>query len=552
MKNRLLGVLSVVLVLSMGRSVLGEVRVAHIFADGAVLQRDKAVRIWGWGDASEKVTVTFAEQIKKTVVDKQGQWLVALDVMKESFQGRNLIVEGQDNKVVVKDVLVGEVWLCGGQSNMEWSLRASRDADMEMDSVNYPAMRFIKLPHIARMHKQEDFPVESSNSPQGNWRRCTPVEVENCTAVGYYFGRRLHRRLNVPVGLIDTSWGGTMAQHWVSKERLRGFEAMKTYFEKFHDNVKAWNDGGGEEGAKKRYEADMKEWQQKRDEAKAKGLREPRRPNSDSYSNPAYKRQPGGMFNGMIAPLSKLSIRGVLFYQGENNSFTDGWKPFPQTFPAVIADWRSAFADEDLPFGIIQIAGWSTRRSMTYDMNHHTNIVREVQFITWKRTPGTGLIVTFDTNSNRSIHPGHKLPVGERSARWALSEVYGVKQWRSDKALQWRGPVYESIAVQGDKIIVSFEEGTQQGLRLDQDDECGFYIAGKERQFHHARARVVENNKVQVWSEDVGEAVAVRYGWSNLPAGGLMNARELPAYPFRSDNWPLVPHQSTGAYEVDK
>ena len=173
------------------------------------------------------------------------------------------------------------------------------------------------------------------------------------------------------------------------------------------------------------------------------------------------------MMNGVIAPIARFAVRGVLFYQGENNSFTVGWKPFPKTYPAVISDWRKAFGAENLPFGLIQIAGWSNRRSMTYDMNHHTNIVREVQHDTWKATPGTGLIVTFDTNSNGSIHPGRKLPVGERSARWALSEVYGVKAYRSDRPLEWRGPIYESMAVEGDKVAISFEEGTNSGLRLD-------------------------------------------------------------------------------------
>jgi len=221
-----------------------------------------------------------------------------------------------------------------------------------------------------------------------------------------------------------------------------------------------------------------------------------------------------------------------------------------RTFPAVIADWREAFGDETLPLGIIQIAGWSTRRSMTYDMNHHTNIVREIQLLTWKRTPGTGLIVTYDTNSTRGIHPTRKLPIGERSARWALAEVYGVKKWQSDEPIPWRGPVYESTAIKDGKAVITFEEGTNRGLRLDQDDECGFYIAGADREFHHARARIVSDNKLEVWCEDVPEPVAVRYAWSNLPVGRLMSFRELPAYPFRSDTWPLVPHQSTGAYEL--
>ena len=529
-----------------------EVLLPKIFGNGMVLQCDKPVRIWGWAKPREKVTILFAAQTKTATADADGNWSVKLDPMQASFDARELVVEGKNSKVAFTNVLVGEVWICGGQSNMEWPLRATRDADVEIPSANFPAIRFIRLPHIARMTPQKDFPVENAGHAEGNWRLCTSEQVENCTGVGYYFARRLHRRLNVPVGLIDTSWGGTMAQHWVQKETLRNFPEMKPYFDKFEQALKAWIDGGRDEGAKTRYAADTKEWEAKRDKARASGERQPRRPNANAYSNPADKGQPGGMFNGMIAPLAPLAIRGVLFYQGENNSFTEGWKPFHRTFPAVIADWRKAFGDDALPFGIIQIAGWSNRRTMEYDMNHHTNIVREIQFNTWEKTRDTGLIVTFDTNSNGGIHPLRKLPVGERCARWALAEVYKTKPNRSDRPLEWRGPVYESMEIDSGKIVVTFAEDTNRGLLLKQDDECGFYIAAKDRQFHHARARIVKDSKLQLWSEEVPEPVAVRYGWSNLPAGGLMNFRQLPAYPFRTDNWPLTPHQSTGSYQVDK
>ncbi len=537
-------------VLLITSSAHAEVRLANIFGDRMVVQCDKPVCVWGFAEVGEKVTVQFVGQSKTATADEAGEWSVALDPIAASFEGRELVVEGQANRVALADVLVGEVWLCGGQSNMEWTLRSSRDADVEIDSADYPAVRYIRLPKVARIEPQKDYPVPSPTSTEGNWRLCTTDQVENCTGVGYYFARRLHRRLKVPVGLIDTSWGGTMAQHWCSQETLRPIPEMRPYFDKFETALKTWIDGGREEGAKRRYEADVKQWEKDLAAAKAKGEREPGRPNRNAYTNPAEKGQPGGMFNGMIAPLARMTIRGVLFYQGENNSFTVGWKPFPHTFPAVVADWRKALGDAALPFGIIQIAGWSNRRSMTYDMNHHTNIVREIQLLTWKRTPGTGLIVTYDTNSNGSIHPGRKLPVGERSARWALAEVYDVKQRQSDRPLQWRGPVYKSMAIEDGKATITFEEGTERGLRLDQDDECGFYIAGADQDFHYARARIVGENRVQVWSDDVPEPVAVRYAWSNLPVGRLMNGRELPAYPFRTDTWPLVPHQSTGAYEV--
>jgi sialate O-acetylesterase len=206
----------------------------------------------------------------------------------------------------------------------------------------------------------------------------------------------------------------------------------------------------------------------------------------------------------MIMPLKGLTIQGALFYQGENNSFGNSWIPFRETFPSVISDWRKIFRDPKLPFGIIQIAGWSTRRSMTYDMNHHTNVIREQQFLTWQNTPNTGLIVSFDANSDSNIHPHRKYPVGDRSARWALSTVYGIKDGtRSENPLEWHGPIYKSMAIKENKILISFEEKGSSGLRLDQTDARGFYIAGKDKVFHHADARVVKPSSVEVWSADV-------------------------------------------------
>ncbi|MEM7392717.1 MAG: sialate O-acetylesterase, partial [Verrucomicrobiota bacterium] len=488
------------------------------------------------------------EELGRTTAGEDGRWLTELEPLAADAEPRHLTVATATEKKVIKDVLVGDVWICGGQSNMEWTLRGSRDADIEIQSADFPGLRFIRLPKLARMEPEDDFPVASTNSPEGNWRLCTADQVENCTAVGYYFGKRLHRRLKVPIGLIDTSWGGTMAQHWVTKKTLRDMPEMASYFETFESALKTWNDGGGEAGAKKRYEDDLKTWEEARAKAKAEGQREPRRPNANNYTTPAEKRQPAGMLNGVLMPVRNCTIKGVLFYQGENNSFGESWKPFPKTFPAVISDWRRIFRDESLPFGIVQIAGWSNRRSMTYDMNHHCNVVREIQFNTWRKTENTGLIVTFDTNSSQSIHPGRKLPVGERAARWALAEVYRTKAY-GHRPLEWRGPVYRSMDVVDKKIVISFEEGTAEGLVLDQDVEVGFYIAGEDQVFKHARARTDRGKKqLIVWHDDIPEPVAVRYGWSNLPAGGLMNRRELPAYPFRTDAWPMTPHQSTGSY----
>ena len=456
---------------------------------------------------------------------------------------------GTGGSVRIDDVLVGDVWVCGGQSNMAWTMRGSRDADIEIDSADTPQVRYLRVPNVARAEPQADFPVESPTHKVGNWRLCTPEQVEDCTAVGYYFARRLHRRLRIPIGIIDTSWGGTMAQHWCSKPTLRTFATVDSYFESYEAKRKQWVDGGQEEGASRRFEADVATWQKACEVAKASGEREPGRPNQRNYENPAHLAHPGAMFDGVIEPIKNTVLRGVVFYQGENNSFGESWKPFSSTFPAVIRDWRKAFGVADLPFCNIQIAGWSTRRSMTYDMNHHTNIVREVQLDTWQKTENTGLIVSYDCNSNGSIHPARKQPVGERTARWALAKVYGITDSRNKRPIEWRGPLYEGMRIVDNKVLVSFVKATARGLRLDKDVAFGFYVAGEDQTFHHASARILgKTDEVEIWCDAVKQPVAVRYGWSNLPAGTLLNGRELPAYPFRTDRWPIEPHQSTGAY----
>ncbi|MDA8976448.1 sialate O-acetylesterase [Akkermansiaceae bacterium] len=538
-----------ILLLLLAAQAFAELKLPNIFGGQMVLQRDKPARIWGRADAEKEVVVLFAGQEKSTTAGKDGKWEISLDPMPANSKGQSLRVISGDTSITYDEVLLGDVWICGGQSNMEWRLRSSRDADIEIPSARYPAIRFIRIEPEGLPQPQDNFPAENG---AGVWNPCSPETIGDCSGVAYFFGQRLHRRLDVPIGLVNAAWGGTMAQHWVTRETLETLPTMKPYLKEYKDKCQAWIDGGAEEGAAKRLAEDLKRWELLAKEAEAKGEKKPGgKPNPRSYENPDQGRIPSGALNAMIMPLKGLTVRGVLFYQGENNSFGDTWIPFRETFPAVISDWRKIFRDENLPFGIIQIAGWSTRRSMTYDMNHHTNVIREQQFLTWQNTPNTGLIVSFDANSDSNIHPRRKYPVGDRSARWALSTVYDIKDsTRPKDPLEWHGPIYKSMEIQKDKILISFEKAGSNGLRLDQTDARGFYIAGKDQIFHHANARVAKPTSVEVWSENVPDPVAVRYAWSNLPLGTLMNGRELPAYPFRTDTWPLKPHYGEDLYYV--
>ena len=520
---------------------------ARVFDDHMVLQRDQPVRVWGWGTAGAAAVVRFGEQEHRTTVDPSGRWLATLTPLPANATGAPLTATVGTETFTLEDVVVGEVWICGGQSNMAWTVRGTRDADLEIACADDPLLRFVRLPNEARGEPRRDYVRPEHGGAGKGWRVIDPESVKECTGVGYYFGQRLRRHLKVPVGLVDVSWGGTLAQFWVSKPRLQNIATVQPEFERFGKEMAAWIEGGREDGAKRRYAEAVAVWEKAQAAAREAGKRPPRKPGFGAYENPSHKRHPGAGFDGMMAPLRGLSVRGALYFQGENNAFGDMWKPFPDTYPLVIEEWRELFDNPALPMGLIQIGGWSTRRSMVYDMNHHTNVVREVQFDTWRRTPGTGLIVTFDCNSDSNIHPGHKRPVGDRTARWALAEVYDRKG-HDNKPLQWRGPIYASSEVTGDRMLVHFEKGTANGLRLDKTHALGFYLAGEDRVFHVADARVVNKTDVQVSCKEVPKPVAVRYAWSNLPLGTLMNGRELPAYPFRSDDWPLTPHRSEGEY----
>lgn len=525
--------------------VSAELTVSKLFGDGMVLQRDKPVKVWGWADKGETVTVGFAGQSVEAKTDAAGKWVVTFEPMEASFESRNLVIADKKETLALKDILVGEVWVCGGQSNMAWSVGGSLNPDVEIASADTPAVRYLRLDLVASHEVQQDVPLK-----EGGWRPCVPEHVRDCTGVGYHFALRLHRYLKVPVGIIDNSWGGTTANHWCSDATLKAIPEMEPIMVDFNRSVQHWVVNGGEEGAKQRLQEAMDKWEVDRMEALRAERRVPGKPKIQT--DPRLGRQPSGMYNTLLAPMAGLSLRGVLFYQGENNSFGESWKPFYATFPGVVADWREVFGDDALPFGLIQIAGWSTRRTMIYDQNHHTNVVRELQHKTWQDTANTGLIVTYDTNSDSNIHPKNKQPVGERSARWALAEVYGAKDSRG-RPLEWRGPVYESYKIEGDKVVVQFDKATAGGLRLDKADVLGFYVAGEDQVFHHAEARADGGaGTVTVWSRAVPKPVAVRYAISNLPVGSLMNGKEIPAYPFRTDTWPIRPHHSKGSYQADK
>jgi len=264
-------------VLCFAATAMADVRLPSFFSDHMVLQRDKPVRVWGWADKGQTVKLSFAGQEKTAKADDSGKWLITLDPMEANATGQTLTVTAGGQPLTLKDVLLGDVWVCGGQSNMQFSLRSCVDADVELPSARYPGIRFLRVTPKSRPTPQTEFP-ESEPNKTGIWLPCEPETIQDCSAVAYFFGRRLHRRLGVPIGLVSASWGGTMAQHWVTRETLDTIPEAKPYIDRFEQKMKEWNDGGGEEGAQKRYETDLKKWEADSKAAKAAGKALPRRP----------------------------------------------------------------------------------------------------------------------------------------------------------------------------------------------------------------------------------------------------------------------------------
>lgn len=478
-----------------------------LFVDHLVLQREKPVPIWGTADPAEKITVTFANQTKTTEANAQGQWRVTLDPMPASSEPRELTLKSDISNLKFIDVLVGEVWICSGQSNMErqLGLRSGQQPlvnwEQEAASANYPQIR-----HFAVPQKFADVPQTTLT---GKWDVCSPATVPNFTAVGYYFGRDLHQKLQVPIGLIHTSWGGTPAEAWTRTEALQ--TSMPVVFENLKNAI-------AEYPAKlEKYKAEepvlLANWEKAAAEAKAAGKPAPRKPSPPRDPSVGQNR-PSVLYNGMISPLLPVAMRGVIWYQGESNAGRA--QQYQTLFPLMITDWRQQWQQGEFPFLFVQIAPHKGQNPE----------IREAQFLTWKKTPNTAMVVTADIGDAEDIHPTRKEPVGQRLALAARALVYGEK-------LEYSGPAYESMKVEGAQAVVKFSH-LGGGLVAKDGELKGFIIAGEDQKFVPAQA-TIKGDTVIVSAPEVPAPKAVRYGWANVPDVNLFNQAGLPASPFRTD-----------------
>lgn len=507
---------------------IADVKLPALIGDNMVLQQHAKVPIWGTADPGEPVTVTLrsvpqvaatsgkpvtvtsSAQWVNTTANNDGRWMVSLDSL-DAGGPFEMTIAGRNNTLTLRNVLVGEVWVCSGQSNMQWPVKASADAEREIAAADYPMIRLFSVKQIVAEGPLPD--------TEGSWGTCSSQTVGDFSAVGYFFGRESHKTLGVPVGLIHSSWGGTPAEAWTSRPALESEPEFKPILERWERLLAKYSQ------VKKMYEDELAQWQPAAERAKAEGKPKPAKPMQPP--GPDHPHRASGLYNGMIAPLIPYAIQGVIWYQGESNA--DRSYQYRKLFPAMIQDWRGAWKHGDFPFLFVQLANW--REIQPEPVESAWAELREAQLMTLT-LPKTAMAVAIDIGDAADIHPKNKQEVGRRLALAAQSIAYG-------KEVVYSGPIYASMTTEGDKLRLLFTQ-VADGLMAKGDEPLkGFAIAGQDHKFVWADARI-DGDTVVVWSDQVPHPVAVRYAWADNPVCNLYNKAGLPASPFRTDDWPGV------------
>lgn len=484
-----------------------DVRLPGLFTDHLVLQRGKPLPVWGWADPGERVIVHFRKQTATATASPDGEWRVTL--RPEKIGKPSVLRVSGRNTIEIRDVLVGEVWICSGQSNMEWPLSASHDAAAAIASSANPRIRLFTVPKHRSETAQVDVPAR--------WEVCAPGTVPRFSAVGYYFGRALQRERQVPVGLINTSWGGSPAEVWVSPERLgQDPEYRRDILESYPP-------------ARARHDQAVARWEQERDAAKAAGAK-------FDKARPREPWRPTELFLGMIAPLVPYAVQGAIWYQGESN--VGRAAQYRRLFADLILDWRAAWGQKDFTFLAVELAPWDKNRKRPLDVITATPVesdwaeLREAQGYVARTLPQVGLAVITDVGDKDDIHPTKKTPVGERLALAARVLAYGER-------VHGLSPVFRSATFGDGKAMVRFDR-VGRGLEARGGELTGFAIAGADRKFVWARAEIRGKDTIEVFHPSVKEPVAVRFGWADYPVVNLYSRGGLPVSPFRTDTFPTA------------
>jgi len=497
-----------------------DVRLPAVIGDHMIIQQGKPISLWGWAAPGETVTVRLAGKESKAKAGDDGRWRVAFDPLEAGAEPLELRVAGENGpEILLRDILVGEVWLCSGQSNMEWAMEWLTSPIPEILRADHPRLRLFQVPK-----RTSDRPLDDVAA---KWTPCTSEAVRPFSAVAYYYGLALHEKLGVPVGLIESAWGGTDIEPWTPPA---GFAAVPET-QPLLDKQKAKYD---------EYKAALGKalpaWEiwlaQARKAIAAKGQLPPE-PAGAFPVNPYESPQaPTTLYNGMIHPLTPLAIRGAIWYQGENNR-NDGLF-YEKKMEALILGWREVWGTDDFPFYYVQLAPYD----YAYNRDMTGGVIPDFQRLplVWEAQtnilclPGTGMVVVTDITDLRDIHPRDKKDVGYRLSLWARAGTYG------ENGLVYSGPLYRSVTIEGDRARISFDHVGGGLMANDGRLLTWFEIAGDDHIFYKAQAEI-SGDTVVVWSSAVKAPAAVRFGWNQLAVPNLANREGLPASPFRTDDW---------------
>jgi sialate O-acetylesterase len=509
--------ISAVLLLSLSASsASAALKLNGIFGDHMILQRDMKVPVWGWADPGQSITVSFGSHKQTATADAAGKWTATLDPMSANSQGQDLVVSAGSENLKCTDVLVGEVWLCSGQSNMEWALARSDGGPEAVEKSDNPLLRLCVIPHNSQLTPQED--------AQAKWAISSPKSTRTFSAIGWWMGSKLQKTLGIPVGIVASPYGGTAIQAWIPLDSLRTLPLPKDRFND-RDVAKADYD--------QRY-AKMKPVMDKYLADKAQAIQDKQPLPTFPVGWPGDFRGPGVLWNGMVAPFVKFPVRGVAWYQGENNCYLGPADTYATLLPILIRDWRNAMGQSDLPFIIFQVA--PNRKPQT-DPNEMSGIavVQDAQARTAIATPHTVLVVTMDLGVP-DVHYHRKEPAADRAVAAAMYLAYG------SKTDPW-SPMFDKADFQNGQVIVHYTHTAGGLVALDNgvpaEKVIGFVICGDDGKFVFADARV-DGETVIVSSPQVPHPTAIRYGWADLPTVNLFNKSGLPASPFRTDNYPTT------------
>ena len=517
MRHSLLAVIAVLV--GVAPVARGDVSLNKMFGDHMVLQQGIKTRVWGKAEPGEAVTVTLVGQKPQAAVAAaDGAWEVFLEPVQDYGGPHTLTVKGR-NEITFRDVLIGEVWVCSGQSNMQWSVNQSNDADLEKAAAKFPNIRLLSVPQVGTQEPAWNF--------EGRWSVCSPETVGEFSAVGYLFGRQLHQTLGVPVGLIDNAWGGSAAEAWVKRDKLARHPTLKA----IHENWLA--EEANLANATAEFEKKLHDWKAAAAQAKAEGKKEPSGKPQGPDQRMKGNARPGNIHSGVLTPSIGYGIRGAIWYQGESNAGRA--YQYRELFPHMIRSWREEWGVGDFPFYWVQLADFKPEKGEPAESDWAE--LREAQTMTMKALPNTGEAVIIDLGEGKDIHPKNKQDVAKRLARWALAETYKVP------AITCRSPLYTSMEKEGGKIVLSFDhvaDGGKGWRPFDVNEPIGFTIAGADRTFVAAKAAIRGDGRIEVWSDSVSDPVAVRYAWADNPVCNMYSTDGLPLTPFRTDDFPGV------------